>query len=140
MTSLTETVGGDGILKTDTLGRVRTDRGRREAILDEFERSGGSGAQFAALLGIKYQTFAYWIGCRRRQRRAALPAGNEIQTGTKPASTVRWFETEVEAVSPRSEHAALRVSLPGGAYVNIANAAQAKLAAQLLAHLGQRES
>jgi hypothetical protein len=113
MTSLTA-VDGSGILKTDTLGRVRTDRARRKAILDEFERNGGSGAQFAAMLGIKYQTFASWVANRRRQRRAALVANHEqSQARTSPASTVQWLETEVEAVSPRSEEVGLRVRLPG---------------------------
>jgi hypothetical protein len=31
------------ILKTDALGRVRTPRERREALLEEFEKSGMSG-------------------------------------------------------------------------------------------------
>lgn len=39
-------------------GRVRTPPARKEALLDEFERSGLSGARFAALAGIKCPTFA----------------------------------------------------------------------------------
>jgi len=46
-----------GILKTDTIGRVFTPPARREQLLEEFERSGLSGAKFAALAGIKYPTF-----------------------------------------------------------------------------------
>ena len=38
---------GDSILKTDTKDRVRTPRERQESLLDEFERSGLSGAKFA---------------------------------------------------------------------------------------------
>ena len=46
------------LLKQDVRGRVRTPRKRREALLDEFERSGLSGPKFAALVGVKYQTLA----------------------------------------------------------------------------------
>lgn len=61
------------VLKTDGMGRVRMPKERREELLDEFERSGLSGAKFAELVGIKYQTFAAWAK-RRREERAA---GNE---------------------------------------------------------------
>ena len=39
------------LLKTDALGRLRKTRLRREELLDEFGRSGLSGAQFADLAG-----------------------------------------------------------------------------------------
>ena len=41
------------LLKTDVLGRVKHTREQRERILDEFERSGASGCQFAALVGVR---------------------------------------------------------------------------------------
>jgi DNA-binding transcriptional regulator YiaG len=53
------------LLKRDVLGRVRTPRAKREEILDEFEGSGVSGAEFAELAGIKYPTLASWIRRRR---------------------------------------------------------------------------
>jgi hypothetical protein len=40
-------------LKVDSQGRVRTPAGKREAILDEFERSGMSGPAFAEHVGVK---------------------------------------------------------------------------------------
>ncbi len=46
---MTNTDDGSKILKTDALGRVRTPAARREQLLDEFERSGVSGAKFAEL-------------------------------------------------------------------------------------------
>ena len=55
------------VLKTDELGRVRTPTARRESLIQEFERSGLSGAKFAALTGIKYSTFASWLQKRRRR-------------------------------------------------------------------------
>ena len=48
------------ILKTDVIGRLRTPLARREQLLDEFEKSGLSGQEFAELAGIKYSTFATW--------------------------------------------------------------------------------
>jgi transposase-like protein len=121
------------------MGRVRVSRARREALLDEFERSGGSGAQFAAYVGVKYSTFAYWVSQRRRRKALGLgkrdpdapPKGNG-------AETLRWWETVVEPPAkgaPESE--VLRVQLPGGARLDIATAAQAALAAVLLEKLGQ---
>ncbi len=64
---MTNTKPANEVLKTDVLGRVRTPRARQEALLDEFERSGVSGAKFAELAGINYQTFATWA--QRRSKR-----------------------------------------------------------------------
>jgi hypothetical protein len=49
---MTSTKEGPKLLKTDTRGRVRTPRARQESLLDEFARSGLSGAKFAALAGL----------------------------------------------------------------------------------------
>jgi hypothetical protein len=52
-------IGGKTILlKSDVLGRVRMPKQKRESLLDEFERSGMSGAAFAKWAGINYPTFA----------------------------------------------------------------------------------
>ena len=59
---------GTTILKRDALGRIGYPRGQREALLDEFERSGLKGAAFARTVGISYPTFAYWIQKRRHAR------------------------------------------------------------------------
>ena len=48
------------ILKTDSRGRVRMPPQRREELLMEFERSGLPATKFAALAGVRYQTFATW--------------------------------------------------------------------------------
>jgi transposase len=56
------------LLKTDVLGRVKHSREQRERILDEYERSGVSGPKFAALVGVKYQTFATWKQQRKRRQ------------------------------------------------------------------------
>ena len=65
MTSTPEDSGE--IFKRDTKGRVRVPKARREMLLDEWERSGGSAAQFADYVGIKYSTLANWIQKRRKQ-------------------------------------------------------------------------
>ena len=57
------------ILKRDAVGRVSYSVEQREALLDEFERSGLKGAAFARTTGLQYSTFAAWIQ-RRRHRRA----------------------------------------------------------------------
>ena len=56
------TLREERVLKTDVLGRVKTPPERREALLDEFEKSGMSGVKFAQFIGVKYQTWA--PGCR----------------------------------------------------------------------------
>jgi transposase len=53
------------ILKCDALGRIGYTRGQRDALLDEFERSGLKGAAFARMVGISYPTLANWIQKRR---------------------------------------------------------------------------
>ncbi len=49
------------ILKTDSLGRVRTPVARKEALLAEYERSGLPASKFARMAGVNYQTFATWV-------------------------------------------------------------------------------
>src|SRR5271168_4544665 len=61
MTSTAEDSGE--IFKRDRMGRVRVPRARREMLLDEWERSGGSAAQFADYVGVKYSP----LGRRARQ-------------------------------------------------------------------------
>jgi len=51
----------------DALERVRTSRERREAILDEFKRSGVSGAQFAKSQGSLHHPGV--LGARTMQTR-----------------------------------------------------------------------
>lgn len=107
------------ILKSDTRGRVRTLPERRAALVAEFERSGLSAAKFAALAGVRYSTFATWV----QQRRKAMTGGKEAG-----ASEVRL----VQVVPQSAPATALRVLLPGGAVVEVTDAAQVPLAVQLI--------
>lgn len=132
---MTSTPPEEQILKTDTLGRVQTPRERREVVLDEFEKSGMSGTKFAELIGVKYQTFASWRQQRRQRGARAAQADNAPATD----SPLRWVEALFEgpaACAGRSA-AALQVHLPGGAHVEIADRAQAALAAELLRALAK---
>ena len=148
-------------LKTDVLGRVLTSAERREALLDEFEKSGVSGKQFAALVGVNYQTFATWIQSRRRRRgdyeaiRAAKLSATatpkkDATKRTAAALPLRWLEAVVEEQPRIDEDAAasvrvpataagnapaLCVHLPGGARLEIADPTQVALAAELLRSL-----
>jgi hypothetical protein len=123
------------ILKTDVLGRVKTPAARREQLLDEFEKSGLSGQQFAELVGIKYQTFATWAQKRRRQRGASAAVNAPART-TDP---VRWLEAVVEqAQKPvASNPPALMLELPGGARVELRDVKQTAMAAALVRALAQ---
>src|SRR5271170_6635701 len=101
------------VLKTDVLGRVQTPAARREQLLDEFEKSGLSGQKFAAVVGIKYPTFATWAQKRRRQR-GAYPA-------VKTPKQLRWLEAVVEEKQGGGDKVPLPLvlELPGGAKVQI---------------------
>jgi hypothetical protein len=116
------------VLKTDGLGRVKTPLARREQLLEEFERSGLSGIKYAALVGIKYPTFASWLHKRRRQRDgiASVPA--------KSVDSMRWLEAVVEQAqsSGAPDTTGLVLEFAGGARVQISNVNQAVLAAALV--------
>ncbi len=79
-------VSAGAFLKTDTQGRVQTPAAQRERLLDEFDKSGLSATKFAALVGVKYQTFAGWVARRRKHTGAKAPA--------EVADPVRWLEAE----------------------------------------------
>lgn len=127
------------ILKTDTRHRVRTPASQREALLDAFERTSMSGAQFARHHGIRYPTFANW--CQKRRRSGSMA---KIKATAKAAPQPASSECSnwVEAVLA-TEHAnangpplpsarTLSVALPGGATLHLESMAQVPLAAALL--------
>ncbi|MDB6134360.1 MAG: hypothetical protein JWM59_2603 [Verrucomicrobiales bacterium] len=128
------------LLKTDTSGRVRTTPERREALLDEFERSGLSGMRFAARHGLTYPTFASWAARRRKERmgmeeQKAGPAPCTPRGAAAPVKPVRWLEAVTDdagAVPVRG----VVLHLPGGVRMEVAHADQAPLAAALLRALG----
>ena len=116
------------ILKTDTRGRVFTPRQKRDELLAEFERSGLSGAKFAQLAGVRYTTFAGWVQQHRKARRVDKSHGMRAA-----APQVRLVEVQPGKPMVKNAPAApLRVLLPGGAVIEVADDAQAEVAARLL--------
>ena len=136
------------VLKRDMLGRVAYPREQREALLDEFERSGLKGRPFAQVAGIKYPTFANWVQQRRRARDGcAVAPGLPLPAGSDPplARAVRLVEAVLQPTSgpaalAATDTSALEVLLPGGARLLMRDAGQAALAAQLIKSLAVASS
>ena len=127
------------ILSQDAQGRVLVLRERREALLEEYDRSGMSAVKFAQYVGIKYSTLAYWLQSRRRHRQREellVKAGADTEPGK---SNGGWIEAVVENASgPRVPAGALRIYFAGGADCQISSAGEAALAADLLGRLGAK--
>ncbi|MEI9896733.1 MAG: IS66 family insertion sequence element accessory protein TnpB [Chthoniobacter sp.] len=117
----------DRVLKQDAAGRVWTPPEQREAVLDEFERSGLPAAQFAARVGVKYQTLATWV----QKRRKARSEGNATNSTPAVPRLEGWVEATVES-SAEDRTRSLVVHLPGGSRLEVRDTAQAVLAAHLL--------
>jgi hypothetical protein len=127
------------ILKQDTRGRVRVSAERREALLEEFEKSALSGAKFARLAGIKYATFANWVARRRRQRTAASGGESASSEGARP---IRLFEAVVETDRGGAARVGvavegLVVELPGGSRALVGSPVQLQMAAELVVLVAQ---
>lgn len=124
---MTNTTSADEtILKSDAVGRVRTPAERRESLLDEFEKSGLSGAKFAELAGIKYQTFAWWVAQRRRKQglKRAAP---------KTVDPVRWLEAVVsDGRATVADLVPVRLQFCGSAWIDLSDPKQIELAAALI--------
>ena len=142
---MTDGDGGESgrYLRMDALGRVRTPREEREAILDEFEKSAASAAGFARLHGIKYQTFVCWVKRRRRKQgqQQSNGGGGELEKADATASAqprLELAEVVLEKASAEYEKDQTRVSQPlrvkaaGGVVIEIATRAQLELAVELL--------
>jgi len=118
----------DQVLKQDARGRVWTPPERREAVLDEFERSGLPAAQFAAHVGVKYPTFASWMQKRRKARSEGSALQKQRAAVPELAS---WVEATVENEAEDRTRTVV-VHLPGGARLELNHGGQVLLAAQLL--------
>lgn len=127
---MTSTENSGQILKTDALARVRTPASRKRELLEEFDRSGLSGAKFAALVGIKYWTFATWVAKRHHLHPPDPPSPSQRDGAAK----VRWLEAVLDqAQGPADKNASgLVVWLSGGARMEIGSSNQVELAAALL--------
>ncbi len=121
---MTSTASSDAILKTDSLARVRTTPQRRQELLEEFDRSGLSGSEFAALVGVKYSTFAGWAARRKR-------AGSANRAAVDNGGKVRWLEAVIGQAQGEG-NGILTVHFVGGARADITTPRQAELVATLL--------
>ena len=109
------------ILKVDTQGRVQIPLERRNALLEEFDRSGMTGAAFARHYGIKYTTFAYWLRARRIKQQ---------QPSSKTREKFLLIEAKPEESSPGKK--SLNVELPNGCKASVRSRNEAELAAVLI--------
>ncbi len=110
------------ILKQDAVGRVRSTPERRSAVVAEFRRSGLSGYRFARLAGMKYPTLMAWV----KRDSGSMPAVRNATLKLRPRL--------VEAVvgGPAGTVPPLLVQLGGGVRLELTDAGQLTLAAQLI--------
>lgn len=119
MTSTTNRDGKENeLLKVGTKGRVQIPPERRKNLLEEFDRSGMTGAAFAKHYGIKYTTFAYWIQARRRKQERPVSSGEN------------HFLLVTAEGAKRS--GGVTVELPRGVKLTITTREEAHLAAALI--------
>lgn len=111
------------IVKSDHTGRTRYTPEYKREVVAAFESSSLRAPIFARQCGIKYPTFAAWIGARKCGDQTA-PRGN----------TPAFLVAEV-ASSSSVGGSALEVQLPGGAVVRATDSEQVRLLAVLLRHL-----
>jgi hypothetical protein len=126
------------ILKQDRRGRVLVAIERRRELLEEFERSGMSGAQFARLSGIKYATFANWRQKRHKER--ALVDG-ECHAGASKPGGMRLLEALVDGgsgVGKDGRGRGLLIELPGGSRIVMESPVEMQMAAELVALIAER--
>lgn len=120
------------ILKLDTRGRIKTPSDRRGLLLEEFDRSGMSGVQFAKWAGIKYTTWAGWV----RQRKAAK---RKMPVTVEPVRAKPWVEGVVErheVARPCSPgQSGLLVHTSTGLRLELSEEQHVAWAAKLLRHL-----
>lgn len=124
---MTSTIdAGGAVIRSDRRGRMLVSPPQREALLDEFERSGVSAMAFCKRHGLVYPTFASWVQKRRGRPAPGAPAFAEV------------------VVEPRRDapaacgNAALRITLPGGALIEMTSHDQLPLVVELLRALGLR--
>lgn len=122
---MTESEGA--VIRSDRRGRMLVSPEQREALLDEFERSGLSGMAFCKLHGLVYPTFASWRKKRRERPEPGSPAFAEVVVGD-----------ESSPARPSGHGGTLRITLSCGASVEVSGRGQLPLLAELLEILSSR--
>lgn len=118
-------------VKTDALGRTRTTKEQREAILDAFDKSGLSGPDFARVHEINYQTFATWRQKRRREQGNYPKDPATSKAVDKPLESFTLIEAAVENLHQGDS---LTLEIGKEARLVITNSSQLPLAVALLKH------
>jgi hypothetical protein len=111
------------IIRTGSDGRLRYSPTQRQDLLDAFDRSCLSAMSFSRQHGVHYQTFISWLRKRRQ-----TPMSTEGVAG--PA----FAEVVLDGPAPAT-NAALRISLPCGAMMEVSSRAALPWAAELLTTL-----
>ncbi|MFC4992519.1 IS66 family insertion sequence element accessory protein TnpA [Rubritalea tangerina] len=133
------------ILKTDALGRVTVPKHKREEMLDAFEQSGMSGAEFARAHGVPTMTFASWIQKRRRargdydkedtRRKLRMRRSKTPQASKKSPQAINLIEVDVSNSTSKQPSSSLEVLLPNGVKIFIASESQIPLVKTLMHEL-----
>lgn len=113
------------ILKQDAMGRVRSTAERRSAVVEEFRRSGLSGYRFARLAGMKYPTLMAWV----KRDSGSTPAVRKVSVNQRPMLVEAILSGSTQGVRTV---APLLVQLGGGVRLELSDAGQLTLAAQLI--------
>lgn len=92
------------ILKVDDKGRIRIPRERREALLEEFGKSGMTATAFAKWAGIKYPTFAAWV---RKRQGAQKASGSEVgsSSGSTADNALHWVARKLHEKAEKTSRA-----------------------------------
>ncbi len=109
----------DSLVRPDRRGRLRYTSGQREALLNAYDSSGLSGPKFAALHGVKYQTFAAWL---QRRKRSGAASGLPVPDGLTLV--------QIEAPMPSAHDDGLRLRFPGGVEIHVASRASVPLTSE----------
>ncbi len=116
------------LLKTDSSGRVQRSRDEQEAILDAFEQSAMSGAQFARMHGINYQTFCYW----RTRRRKALR--NTDVPKVDSCADFNFIEVTSHSLAPANS-GSIEIQIGSQTRISMTSSQQAPILAALIKEL-----
>ena len=115
-------VSESSIIRTGSDGRLRYSPAQRQDLLEAYDRSGLSAMSFSGQHGVHYQTFIAWLRKRRQNPDPAEVAG--------PAFAEVFLDGPAASAA-----AALRISLPCGAVIEVSSRAALPMAAELLTAL-----
>lgn len=123
------------ILKRDAQGRTRVPAQQRELIVAEYQRSGLTPSAFAKFVGMSKNTLWSWLharGLTRKRSRRSADASSATASAATAANNkpIRFLQLSAPASEPAAD--VLRVRLPGGAVMELGDAAHLELAARLI--------